>query len=140
MCGRHVVLPGEVGEMLAAGGEHDAVDLGLGPLPGEGDLLVDLGEPRPEPADGPLQRGVAADDGPLAAEVPGRVVPVLDVDEPEPGSLRQEDLERADVQRRGVSPPPCPLASRTSVASAPSSSTTSVWLMSTRPPAPGRSG
>ena len=138
--GGDVVLPGEVGQMLAAGGEHDAVDLGLGPLPGQRDLLVDLGQTRAQAADGPLQRGVAADDGPLAAEVPGGVVPVLDVDQPELRSLRQEDLERPDVQP-GPDRAPLPAVSRTSVASAPSSSTTSVWLMSTRPPsAPGRPG
>ena len=31
--GGNVVLPGEIGQMLAAGREHDAVDLGVGPLP-----------------------------------------------------------------------------------------------------------
>ena len=138
--GGDVVLPGEVGQVLAAGGEHDAVDLGLGPLPGEGDLLVDLGQPRAQAADGPLERGVAADDRALPAEVPGRLVPVLDVDQPEPRALRQEDLESADVQRRGFASARGPLVSRTSVASAPSSSTTRVWLRSTRPVLASRPG
>ena len=53
--GGDVVLPGEIGQMLAAGREHDAVDLGIGPLPRERDFLVDLGEPRAQAADGPLQ-------------------------------------------------------------------------------------
>ncbi len=69
------------------------------PWPAERDFLVDLGEPRAQAADGPLQRGVAPDQGPLAAEVPGRVVPVLDIDQPEPRALRQEDLDRPDVER-----------------------------------------
>ncbi len=30
--GGNVVLPGEIGQMLAAGREHDAVDLGVGAL------------------------------------------------------------------------------------------------------------
>ena len=66
-----------------------------------------LATSRAQAADGPLQRGVAADQGPLAAEVPGRVVPVLDVDQPEPCALRQEDLDGADVERRSfaITPP-----------------------------------
>ena len=39
-------------------------------------------EPRPPTVH--WMRGVAADDGALPAEVPGGVVPVLDVDQPEP--------------------------------------------------------
>ena len=80
----------------------------FGSLPGERDFLVDLGQPRPETADGPLQRGIAADDGALAAEVPGGIVPVLDIDQPEVRSLRQEDFERADVQALGSSTGPQP--------------------------------
>ena len=106
--GGDVVLPGEVGQVLPAGGEHDAVDLGVGPRPGQDDLLVDLGEPRAQAADGPLQRGVAADDGPLAAEVPGGVVPVLDVDQPEPRALRRGRPRRPRRGAPGASPPPAP--------------------------------
>jgi len=78
-------------------GNADAVDLGAGPFADQGDLLVDLRQPRSEAADGPLQGRVGADQRPLAAEVPGGGVPVLDVDQPEPGPLRQEDLQGADM-------------------------------------------
>ncbi len=106
-----MVLTGEVRQMLAAGGEHDPVDLGLGPLPRERHLLIDLGQARSETADGPLQRGIAADDRSLAAEVPGRLVPVLDVDQSQLRALRQEDFESADVQPGGfASPLPARLA------------------------------
>ena len=127
-----VILPGEVGQVLAAGREHDAVDLGIGPRPGQHDLLVDLGQPRAQAADGPLQRGIAADHGPLPAEVPGGVVPVLDVDQPEPCAPAPGRPPGARVERRRP-PPPRPAVSRTRVASAPSSSTTRVWLRSTLP-------
>ena len=72
------------------------------PLPIKRDLLVDLGDPRAEAADGPLDRGVGADQGPLAAEVPGGGVPVLEVDEPEVGPVPDEQLDRPGVQRRRV--------------------------------------
>ncbi len=45
-----MILPGVVGEMLPGRREDDAVDLGPRPLPHQGDLLVDLGEPAAEPA------------------------------------------------------------------------------------------
>ncbi len=102
--GGGVVLAGEVGQVLLAGGEHHAVDLGVGPLPGQGDLLVDLRQPGAEAADGPLDRGIGADQGPLAAEVPGRGVPVLEVDEPELRPPADEQLDRPGVQGRGVAP------------------------------------
>ena len=38
----------------------------------------------------------------LAAEVPGGLVPVLDVDEPQPGARPDEQLDGADVQGRGT--------------------------------------
>ena len=99
---RLVVLPGEVGEVLPPRGEHDAVDLGSRPFPGQRDLLVDLRQPRPEAADRPLQRGVGTDQGPFPAEVPGGVVPVLDVDEPQFRPAPDEDFHGPDVQARRI--------------------------------------
>ena len=92
-------MPGEIGEMLLAGGEHDPVDLGIGPLPDQRDFLVDLGEPGAQAAHGPLDRGVRSDQGPLPAEVPGRGVPVLDVDELELRPLAHEQLDRPGMER-----------------------------------------
>ena len=49
-------------------------------------------------------RGVPAHEGPLAAEVPGRRIPVLDVHQPEPGALALEDLEGPDVEPGRLAP------------------------------------
>ena len=50
-----VVLERVIGEMLLAFGEHDAVDLAVGIFAGQGDVLVDFGQPAAQRADGPLQ-------------------------------------------------------------------------------------
>src|ERR1700722_10680550 len=97
-----MVLPREVGKMLTSRGEHHTVDLRRGALACERDLLVDLRQPRPEAADRPLDSGVAADDGALATEVPGVLVPVLDVDERQIRPVADEQLDGPAVQRRGV--------------------------------------
>ena len=45
-----------------------------------GHVLIDLGQPAAQGADGPLQRGIAVDQGLLVGEVPDAVAPVLQVD------------------------------------------------------------
>src|SRR5262249_5560051 len=95
---RLVVLPREVREMLPTGREHDAVDLRPRTLARQRDFLVDLREPPAEAADRPLQRGIGGDEGTFATEVPGPRVPVLDVDEPEPGAATHEELDRSTVE------------------------------------------
>ena len=74
----------------------------LAPGAGQRDLLIDLGQPRSQTADGPLDRGIGGDESPLAAEMPGGVVPVLDVDELELGTLTDEQLDGSRMQGRGV--------------------------------------
>ena len=79
MSGGLMILTSEVSQVLLTGGEHHAVDLGARPSTGQRDFLIDLRKPRAEPADGPLQGRVLADEGSFPAEVPSRVVPVLNV-------------------------------------------------------------
>ena len=50
-----VVLQRVIRKVLLAFGEHDAVDLGVGVVAGQGDVLIHLGQPAAEGADRPLQ-------------------------------------------------------------------------------------
>ena len=60
--------------------------------------MIDLGKPGAQAPDGPLNRGVAADQSPFSAEVPGRRIPVLNVDQSESRALPLNNLQRADMK------------------------------------------
>ncbi len=92
--GGHVVLVRVVRKVLPTFGEHHAVDLHLGVGADQRHVLIHLGEPRAERADGPLQVPLAADVGLLMGEVPDLVVPVLQVDVSQPGSLFDDQFDR----------------------------------------------
>ena len=129
---RLVVLQRVVGEVLLALGEHHAVDLHVGAGPDQGHVLVHLGQPAAQRADGPLQRGVLPDQRPLVGEVPDAGAPVLQVDVAEPGPRADVDFDRPAVQARRPSASALAVSAST-VASAPSSSTISAWPKSTPP-------
>ena len=96
---RHlVVLERVVGKVLRAVGEHHAIDLGVRPFADQGDVLVDLGQPAAQCADGPLQRGVAADERLVMGEVPDARAPILQVHVAQPCAGADEDFHRAAVQ------------------------------------------
>ena len=75
-----MVLQRVVGEVLASFGEHHAVDLGGTARPGQGDVLIDLGQPAAEGTDGPLQPRIAFEDRLLVGEVPDATTPILEID------------------------------------------------------------
>ena len=127
-----MVLQRVIRQVLLALGEHHAVDLGLGVWPGQRDVLVDLGQPLPRAPIVHCKRRVAADDGLLMGEVPDARAPVLQVHVPQPGAGADEQLDRAAVQVRRPFRRRWPFRP-SSVASAPSSRTTSVWPRSTPP-------
>ena len=116
-------LQGVIGEVLAAVGEHDAVDLGLGPGADQRHVLIDLGQAASQGADGPLQRGVAAEQGLLMGEMPHAHAPVLQIDVLQPGFRPQQQFDGPAVQP-GSADASTLAVSASSVASAPSSSTT----------------
>ena len=129
---RLVVLQRVVGEVLLAFGEHHAVDLRVGARADQGHVLVDLGQAAAQGADGPLQRGVVADQGLLVGEVPDAGAPVLQVDVAEPRP--RPDVGFRSPRSASRRPPASVLAvSASTVASAPSSSTISEWPKSTPP-------
>ena len=99
-----VVLPGEVGEVLPAGGEHDAVDLRPAPWPASATSWLTLAsrDPRPPTVHCSAASGPTRARSRLKCQVPS--VPVLDVDEPELGPAADEDLDGPGVQRRGIAP------------------------------------
>ena len=75
--GHLVVLHRVVGKVLAAFGEHHAVDLGFGPPARECHVLVHLGQPGPQGADGPLNPALLLYHGPMVGKVPYPLGPVL---------------------------------------------------------------
>ena len=105
VCGADVVLAGEVGQVLPAGGEHHAVDLGLAPCPVSATSWLTFASRDPRP---PTVHWIAAS-GPTSArsrlKCQVRGVPVLDVDEPE---LRPAptNISTAPACRRRASPRP----------------------------------
>ena len=74
-----MVLQRVIGKMLLAFGEHDAVDLGLGVLAGQRDVLIDFGQPAAERTDGPLQPSGTFDQRLLMGKVPHAGAPVLQI-------------------------------------------------------------
>ncbi len=84
--------------MLAVRGEGDAVDLGLGPRAVERDVLMDVGQPRAQAADRPLQAGATIDVAGLVSEVVGPRAPVLQLHVTELRVRTNQQLDRADVQ------------------------------------------
>ena len=101
---RLVVLQGVVGEVLAALGEHHAVDLHVRARADQGHVLVDLRQAAAQRADGPLERGVAADQCPLMGKMPNAGPPVLQVDVAQAGPGADVDFDRPAMQAAGDSP------------------------------------
>ena len=95
-----VVLQRVIGEVLPALGEHHAVDLHVGAGADQGHVLVHLGQPAAQGADGPLQRGVVVDQRPLMGEVPDAGAPVLQVDVSQLRPRADVDFDGPAVQAR----------------------------------------
>ena len=65
-------------------------------------MLVDLGQAAAQGADGPLQRGVGADQGLVVGEVPHARAPVLQVDVAQAGAAAQQDFDRPAMEAAGL--------------------------------------
>src|SRR5438105_2143697 len=85
-------------DVLLALGEEHAIDLTLGPAADELDVLIDLRQAAADRGDGPLDRGIAADDRFLMSEVPDAMTPVLQGNEAQPGLWAENHLRRAAVE------------------------------------------
>ena len=100
-----------VRQMLPAFGEHHAVDLRSAPRADQRHVLIDLGQPCAERADGPLQAAVALDEAFLMGKMPDAVSPVLQIhvtqQRPAPTSSSMPPQCRAESApcRRHAGPP-----------------------------------
>ncbi len=123
-----------VRQELPIGGERDAIDFSGGPRPGQGDFLVNVGQSCADPADGPLQGGAASDNPRLMSQMPDVLVPVLKLHIPQRSPRLPTNSSTAPTCMPGLSSVAEPVSS-SSVADAPSSRITSVWLKSAAPEA-----